>query len=116
MSATQKVLENHLARFVSGDLDGLIADYVEESVLFTQAGPLRGPQAIRGLMSGLFRDFAQPGARFALQLQSVEGEAGYILWTAETAQNRYEFATDTFVVRGGKIVYQSFAAKVAPRA
>jgi hypothetical protein len=37
------------------------------------------------------------------------------LWTAETADNTYEEATDTFVVRNGKIVAQSFAAKITPK-
>jgi len=34
------------------------------------------------------------------------------LWTAETADNSYDLATDTFVVQGGKILAQSFAAKI----
>jgi ketosteroid isomerase-like protein len=116
MSNTQAVLENHLGRFAAGDLDGLMADYTDESVLFTAGGPLQGRKAIRGLMSGLFAEFAKPGARFSMQIQSIAGDVGFIVWTAETADNRYEFATDTFVVRGGKISHQSFAAKLAPRA
>ncbi len=32
-----------------------------------------------------------------------------------TADNSYEFATHTFVVRNGKIVAQSFAAKIRPK-
>ena len=43
--------------------------------------------------------------------QFVEGEYAYILWTAETADNVYEIATDTFVVQDGKIVAQSFTSK-----
>jgi hypothetical protein len=37
------------------------------------------------------------------------------LWTAETPDNRYDLVTDTFVVRDGKIVVQSFAAKILPK-
>jgi hypothetical protein len=50
-----------------------------------------------------------------MQQRCIEGDHAYILWTAETADNSYEFATDTFVVRNGKIVAQSFAAKVKPK-
>lgn len=32
-----------------------------------------------------------------------------------TADHSYEFATDTFVIRNGKIVAQSFAAKASPK-
>jgi len=35
--------------------------------------------------------------------------------SAETADNVYEIATDTFVVRGGKIAYQSFCGKIVPK-
>jgi hypothetical protein len=50
-----------------------------------------------------------------MQSRWVDGDHAYILWTAETADNSYEFATDTFVVRNGKIIAQSFAAKIKPR-
>jgi len=45
----------------------------------------------------------------------IDGDYAYILWDAETADNSYELATDTFVVRNGKIVAQSFAAKITPK-
>ena len=34
---------------------------------------------------------------------------------AETADNVYELATDTFVVRDGKIVTQTFVGKLVPK-
>ena len=57
----------------------------------------------------------QPGAAFSMKQQTVEGDYAYILWTAETADNLYEVGTDTFVVRDGKIVAQSFAGKITPK-
>jgi hypothetical protein len=50
-----------------------------------------------------------------MKLQSVEGDYAYLLWMAETADNVYELGTDTFVVSSGKIMLQSFAAKVTPK-
>jgi hypothetical protein len=52
---------------------------------------------------------------FVLNPLSVDGDHAYILWTAETADDVYEIGTDTFVVRDGKIVAQSFAAKITPK-
>ena len=43
------------------------------------------------------------------------GDYAYILWSAETVDNVYEAATDMFVIRNGKIVAQSFAAKITPK-
>ena len=50
-----------------------------------------------------------------MQIVSVEGEYAYIVWSGETPDNIYELGTDTFVVREGKIVAQSFASKITPK-
>ena len=115
MATTKDVLDRHLKCFGDGDLRGILSDYAPEAVLFTPNGPLKGPDAIRPLFERLLAEFGKPGATFSMKLQSVEGDYAYILWTAETADNVYELATDTFLVRDGKIVAQSFAAKITPK-
>ena len=112
---TQQILEHHLKAFGDGDLEGILEDYTEESILFTPDGLLRGPGEIRVLFEAFFAEFAKPGASFEMKKQIVEGETAYIVWSAETADNVYELATDTFVVRGGKIVTQTLAAKIVPK-
>ncbi len=116
MLSTSDVLSRHLRCFAERDLDGVLADYSPDAVLFSPAGPLKGPDGIRPLFQTLVSEFAKPGSSFTLLLQCVEGDHAYIVWTAETADNSYEFATDTFVVRNGTIVAQSFAAKIKPKA
>jgi ketosteroid isomerase-like protein len=115
MITTSEVLDHHLKSFAEYDVDGAVADYSSDAVLFVPSGPLKGPDAIRTLFEALLAEFAKPGSSFRMQLRSVEGDHAYILWTAETADNWYEFATDTFVVRNGKIIAQSFAAKIKPK-
>ena len=39
-----------------------------------------------------------------------EGDVAYIAWSAETPTMRVPIGTDTFVVRNGKILVQTFAA------
>jgi hypothetical protein len=63
----------------------------------------------------MIAEFGKPGSTFSMKQQSIEGDYAYILWTAETPDNVYEMATDTFVVRDGKIVAQSFAGKITPK-
>ena len=48
-------------------------------------------------------EFAKPGSSFSMQQRHVDGDYAYILWRAETADNSYEIATDTFVVRNRKL-------------
>jgi ketosteroid isomerase-like protein len=114
--STSDILDHHLQAFAERDLDGVLFDYSPEAVLFVPEGPLKGPTAIRPLFEALVTEFARPGSSFTLQQRHVEGDHAYIVWTAETADHSYEFATDTFVIRNGKIVAQSFAAKVRQKA
>ena len=115
MSTTKDVLDNHLMCFSKGDLQGVLSDYAPDAVMFTPDGPLSGVNAIRPLFEGLLAEFAKPGSSFELKHQSIKGDYAYILWTAETADNNYDLATDTFVVQNGKIVAQSFTAKILPK-
>lgn len=114
-TSTQAVLENHLRSFAAGDLDGILSDYAPDAILFTADGPLRGRDAIRALFTALLAEFAAPGATVSMHKQFVDGDYAYILWTAKNATKVYELATDTFVVRDGKIAVQSFAAKTTCR-
>ena len=112
---TESVLAHHMTCFDKADLAGIMSDYTAESRLFTPNGVLRGSEAIRGLFHGLLEEFAKPGASFEMLRQDVDGETAYIVWQAETADNRFELGTDTFIVRNGKIVIQTFAGKISPK-
>ncbi len=115
MLTTNDVLDQHLKCFYENNLDGVLADYSSDAVFFIPGGSLKGPDAIKPFFKALLSEFAKPGASFSLREQWIEGDYGYILWSAETADNSYEAATDTFVVRNGKIVAQSFAARITPK-
>ena len=115
MALTKDVLDHHLKCFGEGDLEGILSDYALGAVLFTSDGPLKGADAIRPLFQAMIAEFGKPGATFSMKQQSIEGDYAYILWAAETADNVYEMGTDTFVVRDGKIVAQSFTGKITPK-
>jgi ketosteroid isomerase-like protein len=114
-STTEEVLQHHVRCFSEGDLEGVVSDYSADAVLFTPNGPLKGLGPIREFFRALIKEFQQPGTTFSMQLQSIDGDYGYALWSAETADNVYEMATDTHVVRDGKIVAQSFAGQITAK-
>ena len=93
----------------------MLADYSPDAVLFIPGRPLKGLGELKPFFQAFLAEFAKPGASFSMQERSADGDYVYILWGAESADNSYELATDTFVVRNGKIVAQSFAAKVTPK-
>jgi ketosteroid isomerase-like protein len=115
MNPTQAVLDNHLKSFGAGNLDGILSDYAANAIFFTPEGALKGPKEIKPLFERMLAEFGKPGASFSMKQMTVDGDYAYIIWAAETADNVYELATDTFVVRNGKIVVQSFAGKIAPK-
>jgi|SRR6516225_4857672 ketosteroid isomerase-like protein len=115
MLSTSEVLDRHLKSVAEHDVDRILSDYSSDAVLFAPSGARKGPDAIRSLFEAIIPEFAKPGLSFTMQLRCIEGDYAYIVWTAETADNWYEFASDTFVVRNGKIVAQSFAAKIKPK-
>ena len=115
MTSTKEVIDHHLKAFVERDLAGVLSDYSPRAVFFTPQGPLRGTAAIKPVFQTMITEFAKPGAAFNMKQQFIEGDHAYIVWTAETADNVYEVGTDTFVVRDGKIVAQSFTGKITPK-
>ncbi len=114
-ASTKEILDRHLKYFGESDLGGILSDYAPDAVMFTENGTLRGVDEIKPLFQALIAEFKKPGAAFSMKLQSVEGDIGYIVWNAETSDNVYELGTDTFVVRRGKIVAQSFTSKITAK-
>jgi ketosteroid isomerase-like protein len=81
---------------------GILSDYAPGAVLLTPDGPLKGADAMRPLFQALIAEFGKTWRGVQHEAAVRRGEYAYILWTAETADNMYEMATDTFVVRDGK--------------
>jgi ketosteroid isomerase-like protein len=115
MRSTAEVLGHHLKCFADRDLDGIMADYSADALFFAAEGALRGLGAIRAVFEKMFSEFAKPGASVASKQRLVEGDYAYLVWTAETADNSYELASDTFVIQNGSIQLQTFTAKIRPK-
>lgn len=105
---TQKVLDHHWETFVNNDLEGVMEDYTEESVLITPDTTYRGLDAIRENFVNAFKAFPSGGSTLTLNKSVVEKDVGYILWQASTEDFELRFATDTFIIRDGKIIRQTY--------
>ena len=53
MPTTNDVLDQHLKCFGENDLDGVLADYSSDAVLFIPGGPLKGPGEIKPFFPGI---------------------------------------------------------------
>ncbi len=112
MKSTNDVLDHHLKAIEHGNVNAVLSDYAPDAVLFRSDGVFKGVAAIRPVFERFVAEFRTPGTTTKTKQRLVAGDYGYMVWTAETPDNIYELATDTFVVRDGKIVAQSFTAKV----
>lgn len=110
---TRQVLEHHMEAFASGEVDAVLEDYTEESVLIEPRATHRGLDALRTFFSGLFdRVFAPGSYELIMDRSTVEGEVAYIVWRSEGQSADIPIGTDTFVVRKGKIAVQTFAGHI----
>jgi ketosteroid isomerase-like protein len=85
--STKEVIDNHLEYFGERNLDGILSDYAPGAVLFTPEGPLRGVEPIRAFFRAMLAEFGKPGAAFEMKQLSIDGDHGFIIWAAETADN-----------------------------
>ncbi|EMA39176.1 nuclear transport factor 2 family protein [Halococcus hamelinensis] len=116
MSTTEDVLDHHLEAFGDQDIEATMADYADDAVVITHGEVYRGREAIGDWFeTELFTEFEKPDVTFTLNEKTVEGEYAYITWEADTPETDYEFATDTFVVRDGKIVAQTLGVQATSK-
>ena len=101
------VLGHHFQSFVTKDVDEILSDYAEDSVLIGPEATFSGPEAIRGFFTPFIASFTQEMIdALNVQRQEIHGEYGYIIWDLGDIA---PLGTDTFHVVDGKIVMQSFA-------
>ena len=113
---TEKTLLHHWQAFGAGDIEAIMADYAEDAVLIAPDGPLKGHVAIRALFANVFENMFPPkSTSLSLDKQIIEGEIAYIVWSGRSQFYSAAFGTDTFVIRGGKIVVQTFAAQLTKK-
>jgi len=110
------ILDHQIAAFSAGSADEVLKDFADGAVLITPDEVSKGREAIHAAYSAMFAGLFQPGTyRFTLDAAQVEGDIAYIAWRASCATVEVPMGTDTFVVRDGKIVAQTFAAKIDPK-
>jgi hypothetical protein len=108
-AVTQAVLDHHWETFVSNDLEGVMEDYTEESVLITPDATYKGLEEIRQNFINDFKAFPVQTSTLTLNQSKVVKDIGYILWEADTPQMNLTYASDSFIIRNGKIIRQTYA-------
>ena len=116
VAETENVLARHWRDFVAGDLESIMADYAADALLVSAMGTLKGHAQIRPMFESIFSHLFPAGtSTLKLEKQTVEGELGFIIWSGSAPKYEVPFATDTFWIRDGKILVQTFAANMVKK-
>jgi ketosteroid isomerase-like protein len=80
--APQEVFAHHGKALAAGDLDEIVADYADDSVVITSAGVARGKDGVRKVFVKLLDDL--PNAVWDLKTQVLDGEVLFLEWAADS--------------------------------
>ena len=110
---TKEVLDHHWNTFQTNDLDGVMADYTDESILVTPDKTFKGLAEIRENFVGAFAAFPKDSTEMKLHKSVITQDVAYIIWEAAGPKVKISYGTDTFIIKDGKIVRQTYAGVTA---
>jgi len=108
-----EIFQRHVTAFFSGNLDAVLDDFGEHSVVFTPDGVFEGLAQIRKVYQGLLDEFGvidrgdSPG--IVIDTLLVREDAIFITWHAQSKHLVFPFGTDTFFCDGHTFTCQSIA-------
>ena len=115
MSQAEETLNHHLQSFGEGNIDEIVADYTDDSVIIFESNLIKGLDNIRAFFSDFIGNTLPPGSEFEMKHTQIVGYIAYIVWVASTDKLSFKLGTDTFVIIDGKILQQTIAALVEPK-
>lgn len=111
MRTAAEIYADHSAKFGTGDLAGVLANYAEDALFITPNQVLHGPSGVRQGLEKLLADL--PDAQWEIKEQ-IASDVILLSWTANNGTVQVLDGTDTFVIRDGKIHAQTVSYTVVP--
>lgn len=112
---TEAIIGQHLQAIISNNLQAVMKDYNNTSVIWTPNGIVRGTDEIAAFFASVLPLFPAGKTAFDIRQQIVDGSKAYVVWSAESPMVHVPFATDSFECRGNRIVWQTMAAQIIPK-
>jgi ketosteroid isomerase-like protein len=111
--ADTKVLDHHVANMKTGDLNAVLSDYSPDVVIVTPPGAFSPDgifvgSEIRKLFTKLTAKDSLPGNQtMQTKYQSAGADTSIMQWVQFKGTPKEISGYDVFVVRGGKVVFQT---------
>jgi predicted SnoaL-like aldol condensation-catalyzing enzyme len=110
---SKEVVMRHLNSFLDNNLEALLSDYTNESVLITQAATYSSLEEISAFFVDLNMHFPQQKSDLVLDKVVVNNDLVYITWHAKTPSLQVPIGSDTFIIKDGKIYQQTFVGQLS---
>jgi ketosteroid isomerase-like protein len=121
IAADTKVLDHHVANMKAGNLDGVLSDYAPDAVVVVPPGLANangvfvGPET-RKLFSVLTDKDNLPGIKtMQTRYESAGPDTTVMYWVQFKGTPKEVTGHDVFVVRSGKVVFQSVTVDPAKK-
>jgi ketosteroid isomerase-like protein len=108
----QEVFDHHIHALVARDIDELVTDYADDSVLITPEAVGRGKDGVRAAFEKLSDSLA--GGVFDVKTRTFDGDVLLLEWVFDSPAARVDGA-DTFVFGDGLIRVQTVSRVVHPK-
>src|SRR5439155_2828272 len=99
-----EVVRRHVDAVRQWQMPDMIIDYAEDAVLITRGVTIRSKAAIKELF-----ERAEPHTGIFIESETYDGPIGLVVYRSD----QLRFASDAFVVRAGKIAYQTVSTLAA---
>ena len=109
MRTADEIFDHHLEVFGAGDMDGILSDYCDGSLMMYGEQTWHGLDGARDFFQMWLDDLIPAGSEFCLTGRSASADMLYITWTAESDKYVFEFGTNTFIMKDDRIWRQSVA-------
>jgi hypothetical protein len=120
-AADTAVLDHHVANMKSGNLEGVLSDYAPDAVVVTPAGMI-SPNGVfvgkdtRKLFKVLTSKDSLPGNKtMETRYESLGPDTTLMHWVQFKGTPKELSGYDVFVVRGGKVVFQTVTVNAAKK-
>ena len=108
------IMARHVETVKAGNVEGVVADYADDAVLVTPPGMVTptgvfaGKSNVREFFTWLASPEVLPGAKTMVSTtEMIAPDTVLFRWTQFEGTPQEVKGTDVFVIRGGKIVFQS---------
>jgi ketosteroid isomerase-like protein len=91
----QETFQHHVEALGAQDLDEIVADYTDDAIFIGNGTVRLGRDGVRQAFVELIDTV--PDASWTLPATVFEGDILYLEWTADSAKNKVDDGTDTFV-------------------